>query len=158
MKNIVGISEMKISDNIDEQLITYSLGSCIGLTIYDKELKVGGLLHSMLPLSRKNKEKAQQKPFMFVDKGIEIMLQELFNMGARRKNLIAKLAGGAKLLDKKDMFKIGRRNYVIARKMLWKNDILIDGEDVGGTVSRTMALYMDSGKTTVRIKREENEI
>lgn len=149
---------MQISENPEEQLITYSLGSCIGLTLYDRELRIGGLLHSMLPVSRKNKEKAKKKPLMFVDKGIEMMLTELFNKGARRKNLIAKLAGGSKLLDKKDMFKIGRRNYVVARKMLWKNDILIDGEDVGGTVSRTMSLYLVDGRTTVRIKREEKEI
>ena len=158
MDKIIGISEMEISENTDDKLITYSLGSCIGLTIYDKELQIGGLLHSMLPISRKNKEKAKKKPLMFVDKGIEIMLTQLFDRGARKKNLIAKLAGGAKLLDKKDMFKIGRRNYVIARKMLWKNDILIDGEDVGGTVSRTMTLYMNTGKTTVKINREESEI
>ncbi|MCF7886328.1 MAG: chemotaxis protein CheD [Candidatus Marinimicrobia bacterium] len=158
MKKIIGISDMQISENPEEQLITYSLGSCIGLTLYDRELRIGGLLHSMLPVSRKNKEKAKKKPLMFVDKGIEMMLTELFNKGARRKNLIAKLAGGSKLLDKKDMFKIGRRNYVVARKMLWKNDILIDGEDVGGTVSRTMSLYLVDGRTTVRIKREEKEI
>ena len=115
---IIGISEMQISDSPEDHLITYSLGSCIGLTLYDKELKIGGLLHSMLPLGRKNKEKADLKPFMFVDRGIEIMLTELFNKGARKKNLIAKLAGGAKLLDKKDMFKIGRRNYVVARKKI----------------------------------------
>jgi chemotaxis protein CheD len=112
----------------------------------------------MLPLGRKNKEKADLKPFMFVDRGIEIMLTELFNKGAQKKNLIAKLAGGAKLLDKKDMFKIGRRNYVVARKMLWKNDILINGEDVGGTVSRTMSLYMNNGTTTIRVNREEREL
>jgi len=155
---IIGISEMQISDSPEDHLITYSLGSCIGLTLYDKELKIGGLLHSMLPLGRKNKEKADLKPFMFVDRGIEIMLTELFNKGARKKNLIAKLAGGAKLLDKKDMFKIGRRNYVVARKMLWKNDILINGEDVGGTVSRTMSLYMNNGTTTIRVNREEREL
>ena len=49
---IIGISEMQISDSPEDHLITYSLGSCIGLTLYDKELKIGGLLHSMLPLGR----------------------------------------------------------------------------------------------------------
>ena len=155
---IIGISEMQISEDPNDHLITYSLGSCIGLTLYDTERKIGGMMHSMLPLGRKRRDKAKQKPFMFVDKGIETMLTELFNRGARKKNLVAKLAGGAKLLDKKDMFKIGRRNYVVARKMLWKNEILIDGEDVGGTVSRTLSLYMKDGRTTVRINREEMEI
>jgi len=155
---IVGISEMKISDSTEDKLITYSLGSCIGLTLYDRELKIGGLLHCMLPLSRQNKERAEQQPCMFADKGVELMLTELFKLGARKKNLIAKLAGGAKMIDKKDRFKIGRRNYIVARKMLWKNDILIDGEDVGGTIARTMSLYLQTGKTTVTVNRQEREI
>ncbi len=155
---IVGISEMIISDTSEDKLITYSLGSCIGLTLYDKELKIGGLLHCMLPLGRENKERAEQKPYMFADKGIELMLTELFQSGGRKKNLVAKLAGGAKMIDKKDRFKIGRRNYIVARKMLWKNDILIDGEDVGGTIARTMTLYLHNGKTTVTVNRQEREI
>ena len=149
---------MQISTDPNEKLVTYSLGSCIGLTLYDTEKNIGGLLHSMLPLSKKKKQRAKEKPFMFVDKGIEIMLTEMFERGAKKENIVAKLAGGARLLDKKNMFKIGRRNYVIARKMLWKNDILIDGEDVGGSVSRTVLLDIGKGKTILRINREEQEL
>ncbi|MBN2281737.1 MAG: chemotaxis protein CheD [Candidatus Marinimicrobia bacterium] len=158
MIKTVDISDMKISNNENDILVTYSLGSCVGLTLYDPIEKIGSLIHCMLPLSKIDKEKAQKNPYMFVDTGLTKMLQEMYDRGAKRKNIIAKLAGGAKLLDKKNIFNVGERNIVIVRKILWKNDILIQGMDVGGSKSRTVRLYMDSGRTTVRNKGEEYDI
>lgn len=146
---IVGISEMAISDNSDEVLVTYSLGSCIGLTLYDPALQVGAMLHSMLPLSRLDQKKALSMPCMFTDSGVTRLLQAMFNKGAKRERLVAKVAGASSLLDKKRLFKIGERNYTVLRKILWKNNILIASEDVGGTCSRTMRLYIATGETTI---------
>ena len=158
MIKTVDISDMKISDNENDILVTYSLGSCVGITLYDPVEKIGSLIHCMLPLSKVDREKARKNPYMFVDTGLMKMLQEMYNRGAKRKNLIAKLAGGAKLLDKKNIFNVGERNIVVVRKILWKNDILIKGMDVGGSKSRTVRLYMETGKTTVRNKGEEAEL
>lgn len=158
MKHIVGISEMKVSNKKDDMLITYSLGSCLGLTLFDPEAVVGGMIHCMLPLSKIDKTKAQRTPAMFVDTGVPKLLQKLFDLGATRKNLIAKVAGCGQLMDEKKLFKIGERNYTVLRKVLWKNNILIAAEDVYGTVSRTMALYLDSGKTTLKIAGKESEL
>jgi len=154
----VDISDMKISDNENDILVTYSLGSCVGVTLYDPKENIGGLIHCMLPLSKVDRDKARKNPFMFVDTGLMKMLQDMYERGAKKKNLVAKLAGGAKLLDKNNIFNVGERNIVVVRKILWKNDILIKGMDVGGSKSRTVRLYMESGRTTVRNKGEENDL
>ncbi len=155
---VVGIGDIKLSSDPDEIIITYSLGSCIGLTLYDPVNQVGGMIHSMLPLSKQDPEKARRNPYMFTDSGVQSMIQQLFDMGASRKHLIAKVAGGAKLLDEKGLFRIGERNYTVLRKVLWKNDILISAEDVGESKSRTMVLDMSTGKTFIRTARVEVEL
>ena len=158
MIHVVGISEMKISNTKDDVLITYSLGSCIGLTLFDPVAQIGGLIHSMLPLSRIDPEKSKAKPLMFTDTGVAALLQAMFDLGADRKNLIAKVVGAASIMDDKGIFKIGERNYTVMRKILWKNNILITGEDVGGTTARTLYLYMDTGKTVIKINNQLKEI
>ena len=150
MNYIVRISEMKISSNDGDILITYSLGSCLGLSMWDPVAHVGGLIHCMLPLSTIDTAKAKANPCMFTDTGVSDLLKNLFEMGATRKNLVAKVAGCASLLDQKKFFKIGERNYAVLRKILFKNNILIEAEAIGGHVSRTMMLYIGSGITTIR--------
>ncbi|MBU8920398.1 MAG: chemotaxis protein CheD [Bacteroidales bacterium] len=149
---------MKISDKMDDILVTYSLGSCIGLSVYDPVAKVGGMVHCMLPLSKVDPAKAKTNPHMFTDISIPTLLEELFKRGATRNNLVVKVAGCSSLLDNKGLFKIGERNYTVCRKILWKNNILIDGEEVGGAKPRTLLLYMDSGRTTVKNAGTEVEI
>ncbi len=158
MLKIVGISDMFISDDPMETVVTYSLGSCVGLSIYDPVVKVGGIIHCMLPLSKIDKEKAKIKPYMFTDTGVTYFLQELFNRGVTKKNMIVKVAGCSSLLDAKGTFKIGERNYTVARKVLWKNQILIATEHVKGNLSRTLSLYMETGVTTIKSSGKEFEI
>ena len=154
----VDISDMKLTNNRDDILVTYSLGSCAGLTLYDPVAGVGGMIHCMLPLSKIDPEKAKLKPHMFVDTGVAAMLGELYAMGAQRQNIIAKVAGAGSPLGKEETFRIGQRNYTILRKFLWKNNILIDKEDVGGSKARTLFLYMEDGKTTVKSEGKEVEL
>ena len=155
---IVGIAEMAISDNPEDVLITYSLGSCLGVTIYDPTLQIGGLMHCMLPLSQIDQAKAQQQPFMFVDTGTVKLLQAMYDRGCRKNNLKVKIAGASAVLDSKGLFKIGERNYTVFLKILWKNSILIDGEDVGGTISRTIRLDIATGRFVIKSGGEEREL
>ncbi len=158
MLRVVGISEMYVSADASDTVVTYSLGSCVGVSAYDPVAKVGGIVHCMLPLSKIDPVKAQLKPCMFTDTGLTILLQELFNRGATRNNLVIKVAGAASLLDEKGLFKIGERNYTVLRKVLWKNNLLIAAEDVYGTASRTLSLYMNTGKTTVKSGGKEVDL
>jgi len=158
LRQTIGISEMLVSNVVDDILVTYSLGSCIGLTLYDPVVRIGGLIHCMLPHSQTDKAKSEINPCVFVDTGVAALLRSLFDRGAVRKNLIAKIAGGSNLLDDKEIFKIGERNHTMVRKILWKNDILIRAEDVGGSVPRTMSLQIADGKTFIRAGGEDREL
>ena len=158
MKQVVGVSDMKVSSDLEDVLVTYSLGSCIGLTLYDQDAQIGGMVHTMLPLSRKNPERAKACPAMFTDSGVMALIQELLDRGASKQNLIACAAGGAAVMDENGVFKIGERNYTMLKKILWKNDILLSAEDIGGTQARTLSLYMEDGRTTVYADRTERDL
>ncbi len=149
---------MQVSNRYEDVLVTYSLGSCVGLSLYDPVANVGGMIHCMLPLSKIDPAKAQGNPCMFTDTGVAKLLQAVFDLGADRRRLVAKVAGGANLLDEKGLFKIGERNHTVVRKMLWKNNVMVGAEDVGGSASRTMHLYMDSGRTTIKSGGKEVDL
>ena len=155
---VVGVSDMKTSNRHEDILTTYSLGSCLGLSVYDPVARVGGLIHCMLPLSTMAAEKGEANPCLFVDTGVPALLQAVFNLGGMRKRLQVKVAGCGSVLDQKRFFRIGEKNYTVLRKVLWKNNILIAGEDVGGTISRTMSLYIRTGQTVIRAQGEVREI
>lgn len=158
MNVTVGIAEMKVAADSDDVLVTYSLGSCVGLCMSDPEAGVAGMVHCMLPLSRIDPAKAAANPFMFTDTGVQGLIQELLTRGAQKRRLVAKVAGGASPLGESLTFKIGQRNYAVLRKVLWKNNILIAAEDVGGAAPRTMYHYVGSGKTTIRSAGREWEL
>lgn len=158
MKYIVGISEMKVSNRPEDILITYSLGSCIGLVLYEPRLQIGGLIHCMLPLSKIDPARAIERPCMFTDTGVPQLLGALLDMGAEKRNLIAKVAGAASLLDNNGSFNIGERNQVVLRKILWKNQILIQAEETGGTKARTLSLHLETGVTLLRSGGVEYEL
>ena len=158
MLRVVGISEMAVSTDVHEVIVTYALGSCLGISMFDPQANVGGLIHCMLPLSKNDPDKARVKPCMYTDTGVVTLLQTMMDKGADKKRLIVKVAGGASPLDKCGRFKIGERNLTVLRKVLWKNDLLLRGEDVGGTVPRTMTLYMSAGQTTIKVNGTENKL
>jgi chemotaxis protein CheD len=151
MKSIVGVSDVHVSDNPVDTIITYALGSCLGISMFDPIAGVGGLLHVMLPLSKADPEKAKRKPAMYVDTGLAQLLGVCYDMGATKGNIIISVAGGAsmKRSDSDDYFKIGKRNFTTLRKLLWKNGFMIEKQDVGGNISRTMALRLSDGLVTV---------
>jgi len=147
---VVGISDCKVSNDLESVLVTYALGSCIAVALYDPATKVGGLLHYMLPESSLDAQKAQQNPFMFADTGIKALFQAVTANGANARRMIVRLAGGAQVLDSEGVFQIGKRNYLAARKILWKAGILISAEAVGGEVSRTTRLDLATGQMWIR--------
>jgi len=156
MSNIVlGISEIQVSNTPGDILITYSLGSCIGMTVYDPAAGIGGMIHYMLPLSKIAPDKAKTKPAMFGDTGVPLLLKTVLECGAEKERLVVKVAGGSELMDQNKIFNIGERNYLVLRKLLWKNNMLISAEDVGGNLSRTLKLEIDTGCTFVKTKEGE---
>ena len=148
MRHVVGVGDMKIG-RAGDMLVTHGLGSCLGLMIYDPVVKVGGMLHAMLPLSSINPQKAESNPFMFVDTGVPLLFKEIITLGGEKNRMVVKAVGCSQPADKNELFKIGERNYTILRKLLWKNGILLEAEDIGGTISRTVFFEISSGRTVI---------
>ncbi len=146
---VVGISDCKMSGDPDAVLTTYALGSCIAVAVYDPVARIAGLLHYMLPESSIEPAKAAQNPYMFADTGIPDLLRRLREAGGSRR-MAVRIAGGAQMISGSDLFQIGRRNYLAAKKLLWKEGLMIAGECVGGEVSRTVRMEVSTGRTWVR--------
>ncbi len=146
----VGISDCQWSTSPTADIVTYALGSCIAITIYDPQAAVGGLLHYMLPEASLNQERAGQNPFTFADSGIPILFRKAYELGASKNRLMVYAVGGAQVMADQEMFNIGKRNHLALRKLLWKAGVMLQGEAVGGNVSRTVRLEMSSGRVLVR--------
>jgi len=151
VKQIIGIADMKVSSNPDDILVTYALGSCLGVAICDPVARVGGMLHVMLPVSTIDPVKAKENPSMFVDTGVPLLFHRAYEAGANRDRIQIRVAGGANVSGSvEDRFEIGKRNFIVLRKLLWRNGLLLKAHDVGGHHSRTMALQIGSGQVTVK--------
>jgi chemotaxis protein CheD len=147
---VVGIGECVVSNDPDATLVTYALGSCIAVVIFDPVLKIGGLLHYMLPESSLDQEKAKKRPYMFADTGIPLLFQSAYQLGAARSRIEVAALGGAHVMDANETFNIGKRNYLALRKIFWKAGILVRNEDVGGTQSRTVRIELSNGRISIR--------
>ncbi len=158
MDRVVDIADLKVAKDPNSTLVTYSLGSCIGVAIWDPKTLVGGMLHYMLPESTVSPEKAKANPAMFADTGIPRLFRSVYQLGAQKGNLVVKIAGGAQLLDDNGTFNIGKRNYVMLRKLFWKNKVMIDAEQVGGSISRTIRLNVGTGRFTIHSRGQETEL
>ena len=151
MNLIVGVADTKISGDEEAVLVTYSLGSCIGIAIYDGVARVGGLLHFMLPDSSLDPEKAKKNPSMFADTGIPTLFKTAYTLGAKKQRMKVVVVGGSQVLDQNGFFNIGKRNYLAVRKMFWKNNVMINYEDVGGNGNRTIKMGIGDGRIWLKV-------
>jgi len=158
MKLIVGVSDMKVSSDPEAILITYSLGSCIGIAVYDAIAKVGGLLHFMLPDSNLDRDKAQRKPFMFADTGIPSLFKAAYQLGAKKQHMRVIVTGGSQVLDQQGFFNIGKRNDMAVRKIFHKNNVIIDYRDVGGNVNRTVKVMVTNGDVSLKVSGQGEKL
>jgi chemotaxis protein CheD len=154
----VDIADFKVSCDPDIVLVTYALGSCIGVMVHDPVRRAAGMIHYMLPLSETSPEKAKVRPAMFADVGIPLLFHSMYALGCEKHNLIVKVAGGGTLHDESGRFAIGQRNYTVLRKMFWKTGVIISAEDVGGSKSRTVRLSVSTGRCTIQSGGVEVEL
>ena len=147
-KLIIGIADMKMAKG-EGMLVTYALGSCIGICLHDPVLKLGALVHIMLPV---NMETGRKNPMKYADTGIRETLRLMEGKGASRNRITAKIAGGAKMFEvgSSSLGNIGQRNIESVHMNLKKEGIRLLKEDVGGTVARTLLFDVNSGLGCVR--------
>jgi chemotaxis protein CheD len=146
---VVGVGGLAVAD-APERLVTYALGSCVGVAAYDPVARCGGLWHVMLPLAQVNPERALREPGAFADTGAPAFARALLARGALLRRLRVCIAGGADSAQLGPGFEIGRRNVVAVRRWLWQQGLLLEGEDCGGAISRTLRLDLSTGAVQVR--------
>ena len=131
-------------------IITYALGSCIGIALYDPMIKLGALVHIMLP----ERVNSDANIFKYADTGVRETLRKLYAYGAVKHRLTAKIAGGAKMFDMKGkssaMGNIGERNAQMVKRVLMQEGIRIVKEDTGANYARTMSIDLASGMVLVK--------
>jgi chemotaxis protein CheD len=153
---VVGIGEMALCDEENREIVTFSLGSCLGISIYDPVMKVGGMLHVLLPDSTIQKDRAAVNPLMFVDTGVPRLFRAAYSMGAVKENIIVKVAGGADMRGARNIFNIGERNFQSLQNILRRNNVNIHKQEVGGSISRTMNLNIATGKVSINSPGMQN--
>ena len=160
MNVVIGVADCHVTSDTSEVLLTYALGSCIGVSIYDPIARVGGLLHFMLPAAPPGAVDAGRNPYMFADSGIPLMFREAYEKGAQKHRLRVRVAGGAQILDAHGVFNIGQRNCVAMRRIFWKAGVLVHAEETGGKSARTMRFEIASGRVFLRSasSTEETEL
>ena len=155
----VGMADYKVG-SAPATIISYGLGSCSGISIYDPQTKIGGLLHIMLPDSTQSRP--SENPAKFADTGIPLMLADILQLGASRSRLVAKLAGGAQMFafaNATDIMRVGARNAAAAKKILQDLRIPVLAEDTGGTYGRTVQIDLATGIYKVKtIDKGEKEL
>jgi chemotaxis protein CheD len=154
MKIIIGIGAMRVTRDPADVLITRALGACIGVTVYDPAVRVGGLLRFLLPEAPSNGGSAPKNPFLFADMGIPLLLQQVVQLGGEKSRLQVKIAGGSEFLDRPGAFNIGEKNHAAVEKILLQNDIRIQAEEIGGPSNRAIGLEIATGRVWVRISGE----
>lgn len=146
----VGMADLKlcISPN---SITTLGLGSCVGVAIRDTGNKVGGLAHVMLPDS--NEIKNNVNLAKFADTGVAELVRQMEKAGARRKMMVAKIAGGAQMFafqNNSQMMRVGDRNVEAVKKKLRELGIPIKAEDTGLNYGRTVEFYPESGDFIIK--------
>lgn len=145
----VGVSDMKVSSNEGDILVTYSLGTCVAIAVNDPASKVVGLLHYQLP-SRDSAPGCEFKnPYMFAETGIPILMKELLTHGASRKTMSVMIIGGASIAWDKVLYNIGEKNCNAAHKYLREAGVVDFYEETGGEIWRTVKLYVGSKDVVV---------
>lgn len=152
----VGISEFRVA-KAPGVLVSYGLGSCLGIAIHDKKRKLGGLAHTLLPMTR---PEMGDRPGKFVDASIRLMVEELLRQGAKPERLVAKIAGGANMFAAHGLAAdggIGQRNIAAARQVLEDFGIPLLAEDVGGSCGRTIEFDLENGTLMVTTVRNQEQ-
>jgi chemotaxis protein CheD len=152
----VGMGEIKVTES-PHLLKAIGIGSCVAVTLYDRENRIGGLAHVMLPYFEEAHDKSN--PTKFTDIAIAIMIDEMKRRGARPHNMIAKIFGGAnmfpEIISSNSAMDIGKRNIVAVRKGLEGYGIQITASEVGGHTGRTVIFDTSDNSVTVKTANSE---
>lgn len=147
-KVVVGIAEGKVG-TAAQIFVSYALGSCVGVCLYDPINKIAGMAHVMLP--DRSASTVGNNAYKFADEGVKKLLSDMRQRGAEQKNITAKIAGGAKMFAASSVeFEIGAQNVASVKKTLMRLGIPLIGEDTGKNYGRTVLFYGENGKVEIK--------
>ncbi|MGL4944475.1 MAG: chemotaxis protein CheD [Thermoguttaceae bacterium] len=148
-KLLLGIGDLGATVAQGGVVRTLALGSCVAVMILDRGTRCVGMDHIALPDSTVAPDRARELPGYFADTGIPRLFRQMERVAgslSKPSQLIVKLAGGANVADPTNTFNIGKRNALAVKKILWQHGLAPVAEDVGGSFSRTVTLFRDTGK------------
>lgn len=158
---VVGIADYNTAKGSDV-LVTYALGSCVGICLYDPTTKIAGLSHIMLPsITEFNNQRMTMQRGKYADTAIELLMQKMIREGALKIHLRAKIAGGAQMfppINNKNIAGIGERNTIAVIKELVRLRIPITAEDIGKNHGRTQYLYAEDGRMIIKTVTKEKVV
>jgi chemotaxis protein CheD len=148
---ILGIGDFGVSKDPSTAIKTYALGSCVAVILYCPTLPAAAMIHVALPEAKVNPARAKEKPGFFADSGLPQVIRALSRIGAPTKGrgVRVKLVGGASIMDKNEIFNIGKRNLLAVKKILWAHGLGAVAEDVGGNLSRTVSINVADGEVKI---------
>lgn len=150
-KLMIGVGDYGASNAAGESVKTMALGSCVAVVILHPPTRTVGMVHVALPESTTNLDRAKERPGYFADTGIPALLKRMAEMtkNPSNKGYIVKMTGGAKVMDPNNLFNIGDRNVLAIKKNLWKYGMGPVAEDTGGQISRTVEVFVETGKIVI---------
>jgi chemotaxis protein CheD len=156
---IVGIGEMAVADRPDDVIVTYALGSCVAVCLFDPAARVAAMLHFLLPESSINSRRAIEQPAAFGDTGIPLLLDAAGRRGLKKSRTTVRLVGGAMVANNSGgALATGHRNVLAARSILWRMGLFIEGQEVGGVAARTVHFAAKDGRLLVLSGQQTKEM
>ena len=157
---IVGIGEMAVADRPDDVIVTYALGSCVAVCLFDPAAHVAAMLHFLLPESSINTRRALEQPAAFGDTGIPLLLDTAARRGLKKSRARVRLVGGAMVANSNSggALATGHRNVLAARSILWRLGLFIEGQEVGGVAARTVHFAALDGRLLVTSGQQTKEM
>lgn len=150
---VVGVGDCRVTSDLQAIISTYALGSCLGITVWDPVSRVGGMLHAMLPSAKVNTSNGRRA--MYVDTGMEDLINEVHQLGGVFNRLQLKVFGGAKVLQADQFFRIGDKNYEMLQSVVGEYGISPIVVEVGGSENRTIKFQLSSGRVKVRMPNKK---
>jgi chemotaxis protein CheD len=145
MTHSLGIAEIKVAASPDR--IRTTLGSCVGVALFDRKILIGGMAHVLLPSSDNGKGDRGK----FADTAVDWLIDEMLKIGGAKLRLVAKIAGGAAMFGPSADNGLGERNAEGVRRRLADHGIRLAGQDIGGQRGRRMMLDPTTGVVEVQV-------
>jgi chemotaxis protein CheD len=147
---VIDVGQLGVCNDPETVIVTYALGSCIGVALWDPVVRVGGLAHVQLPDSALDPAKSMVRPGVFADSAVAELLRRLATLGAVASRCHVHVAGGAQLMGDAWLYDIGRKNRLAVLAALRSYGLAPVTDDTGGREPRTVYLEVGAGLFHVR--------